>query len=66
MAMYYYATKLSAIACGVGCASRKNLNNQQKSTILEKKRDNKRNHDEIKKKVCAKIKIMNVSYIKNE
>lgn len=48
--MYFYATKLSAIACGTGCVSRKNLK-QQKSTTQEKKKDNNENHDDIKKKV---------------
>lgn len=64
MAMYFYATKLSAIACGTGCASRKNLK-QQKSTIPEKSKDNNKNRDEIKKKVSMKseVDIFLLSYL---
>uniref|UniRef100_A0A336N054 CSON003817 protein n=2 Tax=Culicoides sonorensis TaxID=179676 RepID=A0A336N054_CULSO len=53
MAMYFYATKLSAIACGTVCVSRKNSKQQKKSGISEENKDNNEKYDDINNKIAS-------------
>jgi hypothetical protein len=63
MAMYYYATKLSVVACGIGCRRSVRKNNRKNNSQISKNKTNDANADDADDNYDTKDKEVSFNYL---